>query len=101
VFGFDSLLKYADEHHRTVTVALLGLLVIGALGGGLLIQTLQTSITPRDQLHDQRIKSIENEYKVERANLRVRRTPLRGRTRIQARLYLLRRTGPPPRTIAI
>lgn len=51
-------------------VCLIGLLMVGGITGGLLIQNLQTSLAQRDELEKQRIAILESTYAAQKENFR-------------------------------
>jgi hypothetical protein len=42
---FDELLKFSKTHSQTVIAALVGVVVVGGIGGRLLIQSLEETIS--------------------------------------------------------
>jgi len=58
----DKLTDYADEHPRTVIVALLAVIVVGTIGGGLYIESLRSNLSLRDQMIKERLELVELQH---------------------------------------
>lgn len=59
----EKLIGYADVHPRAVVVGMLGLIVAGAVGGGLWIKSLQSTLAERDRMLKERLELVELRHK--------------------------------------
>ncbi len=65
MFPLESILRYSEENSRSIVVILIGLIIIGSTGGGFWIRSLQTNLSEKDRLVNERLKLIEERYKSE------------------------------------
>ncbi len=71
--GFlDTLIKFSDAHARSVIVILIGIIVVGAIGGGLWIQSLKASLNEHEEIKDSRIELIEERYRLGYASMAIK-----------------------------
>lgn len=57
----EELLKYSNKHSRVIILILLGIIISGSIAGGLWIQNLNSMISEKDKILEQRIKLAEKE----------------------------------------
>ncbi len=59
----EQILKLAKKNPEVIIAVLLGIIVVGSVGGGLWINALQSTLTERDALVQERLKLIDERYK--------------------------------------
>jgi hypothetical protein len=77
----SELLNYSREHAQTIIVILIGLIVIGSISGGLLIQNLNSSLSEKETLQRERINLIEERYRTSFAEVASKFLKLEDRVR--------------------
>lgn len=58
----EEVLKYSNRHSRVVILILLGVIISGSIAGGLWIQNLNSVISKREKIFEQRIQLLEKEH---------------------------------------
>jgi hypothetical protein len=57
----EEVLKYSNKHSRVVILTLLGVIISGSISGGLWIQNLNSLMSEREKIFEQRIQLLEKE----------------------------------------
>jgi predicted unusual protein kinase regulating ubiquinone biosynthesis (AarF/ABC1/UbiB family) len=57
------LLEFSKKHSEQVIATLLGIIIVGSIGGGLWIKSLQSTLAEREALTEERLELIEERYR--------------------------------------